>query len=259
MFHLLTIHIDLKYLEQKLIWHSNQEENYQREILNFKHREEKYQKTIVDLETDGTRLLEENARFKLEMRKIIHERALGQLALTDGSHTDPKTAQALAAAENALMTLAEQRLETTLETEEQQSPIKVEEQQDVQQYFSTFAAKQFTTVVEQHEEQIEIMQEAITTAMDQNTILQNETQLTNFKYSQMESLFNNKEKEMSSLDDIINQLDKKLNAERQMYKDTLWRYLQDIAKVRSGGDKRTYNPAIRKLSSLVVNLKSCPG
>ena len=46
-------------------------------------------------------------KFKLEMRKIIHEKA--QLAITHVPEGDAKTRQALAKAENALMLLAEER------------------------------------------------------------------------------------------------------------------------------------------------------
>ena len=75
--------LDIKYLEQKLIWHANQEENYQKEILHFKYREERYQKELEEMEKVVDQLEHQNGKFKLEMRKIIHEKALGQvLALT---------------------------------------------------------------------------------------------------------------------------------------------------------------------------------
>ena len=74
--------LDIKYLEQKLIWHANREENFEREILNFKFREEKFKEEIGSMEGELENLRKENDIFKLEMRKIIHERALSQLAIT---------------------------------------------------------------------------------------------------------------------------------------------------------------------------------
>ena len=66
--------------------------------------------------------------------------------------------------------MAEQRVETSLtyNTEKQENETE-EEDEPPEEYFnkiSVFAAKKFNQVLIKHQEQIEIMQEAITKALD---------------------------------------------------------------------------------------------
>ena len=107
------------------------------------------------------------------------------------------------------------------------------EEKDTEEYFSNlsvFAANKIREIISKHEEQIEIMQNAIDKAMKKIHIMKQEIEFTNVKHDQMAALVVKKDSQIGELEEEINDLEERLDAERKVYKDTLWKYLEDIAK-----------------------------